>query len=77
VVRRTDGRLLLRSAAAAHVLERLGGLWRAAGWLLARIPQGVRDAAYDFVGRVRHRLFARPAELCPVTPPDLRERFLP
>jgi len=24
---------------------------------------------------VRYRLFRRPAELCPVTPPELRRRF--
>ena len=77
VVRRADGGVLLRSAAAAHVLERLGGLWRLGGWLLMRIPQAVRDRAYDFVGSVRQRLFARPAGMCPMVPADLRERFLP
>jgi predicted DCC family thiol-disulfide oxidoreductase YuxK len=77
VVRRADGSVLLRSAAAAYVLEQLGGLWRVAGWVLMRVPQVVRDGAYDFVGGVRQRLFARPDELCPLVPADLRERFLP
>lgn len=76
VVHAADGALLLRSTAAAHILERLGGIWRVAGWLLRAVPPAIRDAAYDTVGRRRHRLFARPDALCPLTPAHLRERFL-
>jgi hypothetical protein len=35
----------------------------------------VRDAGYDGVARVRHLLFPRPGDACPVTPPELRARF--
>ena len=70
-----DGTLLVRSAAVIHVLERVGGGWKVAGWLLRLFPRGVRDAGYDAVARVRHLLFRRPAEACPVTPPELRARF--
>jgi predicted DCC family thiol-disulfide oxidoreductase YuxK len=30
---------------------------------------------YDWVARIRYRLFARPADVCPVMPPELRRRF--
>jgi predicted DCC family thiol-disulfide oxidoreductase YuxK len=75
VVRTPEGRLLVRSAAVIHILERAGGVW----WLVARlcrmVPPRLRDALYDDVAAVRYKLFRRPADACPVTPPDLRDRF--
>ena len=75
VVLTPEGALLARSAGVIHILERAGGLW----WLLARlcrmVPSRLRDALYDNVAAVRYKLFRRPAESCPVTPPDLRSRF--
>jgi len=75
VVLTPDGTLLARSAAVIHILERIGGPWRLPGGLLALVPQGIRDLGYDRIARVRHRLFGRPADACPVTPPELRARF--
>jgi len=75
VVLTPDGTLLMRSAAVIHILERIGGPWRLQGKLLALVPRGIRDLGYDGVARVRHRLFRRPADACPVTPPELRARF--
>jgi predicted DCC family thiol-disulfide oxidoreductase YuxK len=75
ILETAEGAFLMRSAAVLHALARLGGLWRplaAAGGL---IPTPLRDAAYDAVARVRYRVFARPTEACPVTPPHLRSRF--
>lgn len=76
VVHSADGRMLLRSAAAAHILLRLGGVWRLLGHLLLCVPRPLRDAVYNAVGRSRHKWFARPERLCPLVPPDLRGRFL-
>lgn len=71
----SDGTRLVRSAAFIEIGRRLGGIWRAAAAVASVLPAGLRDAAYDFVARVRHRLFRRPAEACPLVPPALRERF--
>ena len=75
VVRTPEGSVLVRSAGVLHILERAGGGW----WLLARalrvIPRGIRDAGYDGIAKMRYRMFRRPAETCPVTPPELRRRF--
>jgi predicted DCC family thiol-disulfide oxidoreductase YuxK len=76
VLRTADGALLTRSAGALHVLRRLGGGWRVLAFLFGLVPRPLRDAAYDFVARVRLRLFARPDDACPVVPPPLRTRFL-
>ena len=75
VVLTPGGALLARSAAVIHILERIGGPWRLTGRLLALVPQGIRDLGYDGIARVRHRLFRRPTDACPVTPPELRARF--
>jgi predicted DCC family thiol-disulfide oxidoreductase YuxK len=77
LVRDADGRILSRSAAAAHVLIGLGGAWRFWGRVLRLVPRPLRDLAYDAVAALRRRLFARPADLCPLVPPALRGRFEP
>lgn len=75
IVVETSGGQLVRSAAAIYILRRLGGLWRAAAFLLALFPRPIRDAAYDAIARVRYRVFGRAATACPVLPPHLRSRF--
>lgn len=75
VVLTADGTLLARSAAVIHILERIGWPWRLLGGLLALVPKGIRDLGYDGIARVRYRLFRRPTDTCPVTPPELRARF--
>ncbi len=75
VLRAADGVLHVRSDAVAHILDRLGGLWRVVGWLLRAVPRPVRDWAYDGVARVRKRIFAAPKDVCPLMPDELRGRF--
>jgi predicted DCC family thiol-disulfide oxidoreductase YuxK len=75
VVLTPDGRLLTRSAAVVHILERIGGTWRLPGGLLGLIPSAIRDLGYDGIARTRYRLFSKPLDACPVTPPTLRKRF--
>ena len=77
VVETHEGALLVRSAAFIYILRRLGGGWRALAAILSLVPRVVRDAAYDFVARVRYRIFGRPDDVCPLVPPDLRKRFAP
>ena len=76
VVATSDGRVLSRSAAVAHVMQRLGGLWGLSGRLGALMPSGPLDAVYDRIAAVRHRLFKRPTDACPLMPKHLRARFL-
>jgi predicted DCC family thiol-disulfide oxidoreductase YuxK len=69
------GETLTRSAAVLHILDRLGGAWRLLGCLARLFPRPLRDFVYDRVAAVRHKLFARPADVCPVIPAHLRARF--
>src|SRR5207237_10663904 len=75
VVRASSGALLTRSTAVLWIARRLGGVWRLLGELGSLIPVVVRDHFYDCIAGVRHRLFYRPAEVCPIVPNDLRKRF--
>lgn len=72
-----DGRLLTRWRAVERLLMRLGGPWS----LLARgarlIPRPLLDLGYAVVAAVRHYLFRRPADVCPVCESSLRKWFLP
>jgi len=77
VVKTSDGRLLVRSNAFLHICERIGGGWRVLARALSVIPRALRDAVYDFVARVRYRVFGRTKDWCPVMPPELRSRFDP
>ena len=70
---RTRESVFVRSAAALRAARYLGGLWRlsAIGWL---VPRVLRDAAYNFIARHRHRLPG--AEQCYLPGPDVRGRFI-
>ena len=75
VVMAEDGRLLVRSEAFLHILRRLGGSWKVLAIALSVVPRGLRDFVYDFIARVRFKIFGGRNDLCPVTPPELRARF--
>ncbi len=77
VVLTRDGELLVRSDAFLHIFRRLGGGWRVLGAVLSVVPRALRDFVYDFVARIRHRVFGRRDELCPIVPAELRARFDP
>lgn len=77
VVIESESRVLLRSNAALHVLDRLGGVWRALAIVARAVPWRLRDVVYDAVARVRRALFRTPASTCPTMPPDLAARFDP
>jgi predicted DCC family thiol-disulfide oxidoreductase YuxK len=75
IVQTADGRTLTKSDAVIHILHRLGGLWRVIAVVFGLVPRTVRDVGYDFVARVRYRIFGRTKNACPLLPPDLRSRF--
>lgn len=77
VVLTRDGELLVRSAAFLHILRRLGGGWEVLAAVLGVIPRGLRDFVYDFIARIRYRVFGTREDLCPIVPAELRARFDP
>jgi predicted DCC family thiol-disulfide oxidoreductase YuxK len=75
VVFTREGELLVRSDAFVHILARLGGGWKLAAGMLRAIPRPLRDVIYDFVARIRYRVFGTRTDVCPVVAPELRSRF--
>ncbi len=75
VVQTPDGTLLTRSTAVLYLADRIGGWWRVLAKSIAVLPLWLLDRAYNGVARIRHRLFAKPQDLCPIVPPHLRQRF--
>jgi len=75
VVLTSDDRLLIRSDGVIHVLRHLGSFWKFIAVAISIIPRPIRDAVYDFIMRIRYRIFGRLDNVCPVTPPELRARF--
>jgi predicted DCC family thiol-disulfide oxidoreductase YuxK len=73
----TEGRILARSSAVLHILERLGSGWRVMAFVGRMVPVGLRDIVYRFIARVRHGLLPAPDSSCPVVAPELRARFGP
>lgn len=77
VVQTRSGSLLLRSDGLVHILRRLGLFWRLLAQILFLVPRPIRNYAYDRFAERRHRLAAKPDGVCPLMPPDLRQRFDP
>ena len=71
------GRILTRSSAVLHILERLGGGWRVIAVVGRLVPVGIRDLVYRFIAQVRHGLLPTPESACPVMAPEFRARFGP
>lgn len=69
--------LLAKSSAVLYILRRLGGGWAVLAGIGRLVPGPLRDWTYDRVASVRHRLFKKPTEACPLMPPEMRGRFLP
>jgi predicted DCC family thiol-disulfide oxidoreductase YuxK len=77
VVLTRDGELLVRSDAFLHTFRRLGGGWRVLAAILSVVPRGLRDLVYDFVARIRYRVFGKREDRCPIVPVEMRARFDP
>ncbi|MEM9414660.1 MAG: DCC1-like thiol-disulfide oxidoreductase family protein [Planctomycetota bacterium] len=75
VVQTRAGQVLTRSSAVLYVMRQLGGVGTMLGTVGVVVPRPLRDLLYAGVAKVRHRLFARPSDSCPMIPPEQRARF--
>jgi predicted DCC family thiol-disulfide oxidoreductase YuxK len=77
VIQTFDGRVLVKSDAALHLAERVGGGWGTLARLASVLPRWLLDWGYDGMAASRRWLFERPSDTCPVPPAETRSRFLP
>jgi len=70
-----DGAIALRSDAAIAIGRHVGGFWAPAARLARLVPRPLRDGVYDFIARIRYRVFGR-YDVCPLPPAESRGRFL-
>ena len=73
VLREADGMGFTRSDAVLELARALGGCWRVFT-LLRFVPQSLRDAAYRWLARHRHRFADRSAS-CAVPDPQWARRW--
>ncbi|MBN2615526.1 MAG: DUF393 domain-containing protein [Bacteroidales bacterium] len=74
VVYVTNKGIFTRSSAALQILKDLGNGWHIF-YVFHIVPRFVRDTAYDFIARIRYRIFGR-KKYCEF-PEDLdRKRFI-
>ncbi len=75
VVKTTEDLLLTESDGVLHMLVQLGGVWKFFGMTGRCIPLKLRNGLYRLVARNRKKVFAAPADTCPVLPARYRDRF--
>jgi predicted DCC family thiol-disulfide oxidoreductase YuxK len=75
LVQRPGEAMLTRAEGVLEIGHQLGGLWRLLAIVVGCIPISALNVAYDFIASIRHRLFERPDEACPLLPPSLQDRF--
>jgi predicted DCC family thiol-disulfide oxidoreductase YuxK len=69
-----DGQVYVRSTAALRIMQRLVTPWSWLGVLLW-VPLPIRDAVYDMIAAVRHRI-AGESNACNIPPPEIRSRLI-
>ncbi|NQU70497.1 MAG: DUF393 domain-containing protein [Rhodospirillales bacterium] len=76
VVVTPDGKMLSEADAAIYLLNAIGGLWRLLSHGMKLVPPRLRNWAYHAVGNRRFRIFGAKTDLCPLTPPEMKDRIL-
>lgn len=70
----SDVQFSVRSAAALHILNEFGGVWKLfqIGWI---VPRALRDAMYDFIARNRYQWFGK-KEQCMIPTAKIKDKFI-
>jgi predicted DCC family thiol-disulfide oxidoreductase YuxK len=77
VIKTKENHLLTESDGVLHMLVQLGGIWKFLGTTGRFLPLKLRNVIYRLVARNRKKVFAAPADTCPVIPARYRDRFQP
>lgn len=71
----SDGSVRVRSDATIALARHVGGIWGVLASIAAVVPRVIRDPVYDFIAKIRYRVFGK-FDACPVPPAEHLGRFL-
>ncbi|PWU13512.1 MAG: hypothetical protein C5B45_05895 [Chlamydiae bacterium] len=69
-------KIYVKTEAILYILRSLGKGWKALSYLIYCIPPCVTNACYDFIAKIRRKIFQEPKTACPVLPENLRKFFI-
>jgi predicted DCC family thiol-disulfide oxidoreductase YuxK len=70
-----EKRFFFKAEAIALILCSMNSPWRGLGLVLKYLPSKVSNFFYNFVARIRHKLFKKPSGACPIVPQKWRAFF--
>lgn len=68
-------RMYFKIEAVLYVLHSLGKGWEYLARLISCIPICIANAGYDFVAKMRRKIFKKPKDFCPILSQDLKIFF--
>lgn len=68
-------RIYFKTEAILYILRSLGKGWKALSYLIRCIPLCITNACYDFIAKIRGKIFKKPKTVCPILPENLRKFF--
>lgn len=71
----TCKKLLFKSEAVIKVLSMLIQPWKLIGFILKGVPLFISNRVYDFIAKIRRRLFKKPKQSCPTLPEKWKKYF--
>lgn len=74
IVLMMNEKVYFKSSAALQIAKKLNGFWKVV-YILAIIPEPLRDLIYNFIARNRYKWFGR-RESCRIPTEDESDRFL-
>lgn len=68
-------RIYFKTEAVLYILRSLGKGWKALSYLIGCIPLCITNTCYDFIAKIRSKIFKKPKTVCPVLPENLKKFF--
>ncbi|KAG6558585.1 hypothetical protein RHABOEDO_000087 [Candidatus Rhabdochlamydia oedothoracis] len=75
VYEKKQDRIYFKTEAILYILHSLGKGWKCLAYLIRCIPLCITNAFYDFIAKIRGKIFKKPKTACPVLPENLRKFF--
>jgi predicted DCC family thiol-disulfide oxidoreductase YuxK len=69
--------LLFKSQALLILSKNMGGLWQFIAFFISFLPLVFLDLTYDFIAKIRKKIFVQPENACPLIPSKYKVLFDP